>query len=82
MKKVLLVAAVAGLAFASCRKERTCTCTTTSDAPGFVSSTHVMTVDDMKKSDAKKWCQTYTSKATAPVASTLANDSGEKCELK
>lgn len=29
MKKVLLVAAIAGMAFASCKKDRTCTCSIT-----------------------------------------------------
>lgn len=29
MKKVLIIAAVAGLAMVSCKKERTCTCTMT-----------------------------------------------------
>lgn len=82
MKKVLLIAAVAGLAMASCRKDRTCTCTETSDAPGFVADTYVTTYKDIKKKDAKKACQSYTSKVTAPVASTLGNDSGMNCELK
>lgn len=29
MKKTLLIIAIAGLAFASCKKDRTCTCTVT-----------------------------------------------------
>ncbi len=29
MKKILLIAAVAGLTMASCKKDRTCTCTST-----------------------------------------------------
>jgi hypothetical protein len=29
MKKILMIAAVAGLAMASCKKDRTCTCTVT-----------------------------------------------------
>jgi hypothetical protein len=82
MKKTLLIVAVAGLAMASCRKDRTCECKTTSDAPGFVSSTTVYTQKEMKKADAAKMCASYTTKATAPVASTLANDWGQDCELK
>lgn len=81
MKKTLFIVAIASLAFASCRKDRTCTCTDTSDSPGFTSSTEVRTIKEMKKADAKKWCQSYTSKATAPVASPLANDYGMNCEL-
>lgn len=80
MKKVLLVSAIAGLAFASCRKDRTCECKTTSDQPGFVSSTTVQTRTDIKKKDATRWCQSYTSKVTAPVASQYSY--GEDCELK
>lgn len=82
MKKVLLVAAVAGLAFASCRKDRTCTCTEKSDMPGFTADTEVTVYKESKKKDAKKMCQSYTTKATAPVASTYANDYGKNCELK
>jgi hypothetical protein len=80
MKKVLLIAAVAGLAMASCRKDRTCECKTTSDAPGFTSSTSTTTWKDVKKKDARKSCQSYTVKQTAPVAGTYY--SGEDCELK
>lgn len=82
MKKTLLIVAIAGLAMASCRKDRTCTCTEKSDIPGFVADTDVYTQKAMKKADAKKWCQSYTTKATAPVASTYANDYGMTCELK
>ncbi|MCB0410601.1 MAG: hypothetical protein KDD29_10310 [Flavobacteriales bacterium] len=80
MKKVLLVAAVAGLAMASCRKDRTCECKDTSDQPGFVSSTTVYTAKKMKKKDAVKMCQSYTSKVTGPVAAQYYY--GEDCELK
>ncbi|MGE0566379.1 MAG: hypothetical protein AB7O73_00395 [Bacteroidia bacterium] len=80
MKKVLLVAAVAGLAMASCRKDRTCECKSTSDAPGFVSSTDTYTIKKIKKSDALAMCQSYTQKTTAPVASQYYY--GEDCELK
>ncbi len=81
MKK-LLVIAIAGLAMASCRKDLTCTCTEKSDVPGFSADTYVYTYKDTKKKDAKKACQSYTTKQTAPVASTYANDYGMNCELK
>ena len=80
MKKIVLVVAVVGLAMASCRKDRTCTCTSTSDAPGFVSSTEVTVYKDSRKRDAKIACQSYTGKMTAPVASPYS--SGQNCELK
>ena len=80
MKKTLILAAFAGLALASCRKDRTCECKTTSDQPGFTSSTYVRTWKEVKKKDAKNGCQSYTAKTTAPVAGTYTY--GEDCELK
>ncbi|MCA6435227.1 MAG: hypothetical protein ACK5QC_10855 [Bacteroidota bacterium] len=82
MKKSILILSIAGLALASCRKDVTCECKTTSDAQGFVSSTRTTTWNDVKKKDAKKQCQSYTSKTTAPVASTLSNDFGMECTIK
>ncbi|MDO9000729.1 MAG: hypothetical protein Q7W45_13255 [Bacteroidota bacterium] len=81
MKKILLIASVAGLAMVSCKKDRTCECKTTSDAPGFTSSTTVYTVKKSKKtSDITANCVSYTSKQTAPTASTYYY--GQDCELK
>jgi len=80
MKKVLLVAAIAGLAMASCRKDRTCECKSTSDEPGFVSSTQVYTVKKAKKGNTLSMCQSHSSKTTAPVASQYSY--GEDCTLK
>ncbi len=80
MKKIILVAAVAGLFVASCRKDRTCTCVTTSNESGFVSSTRVTTQKSVKGSNAGAWCQSYTQQLTAPVTSTVIE--GEDCTLK
>ena len=81
MKKILLIAAVAGIAMVSCKKDRTCTCITTSDQPGFVSSTDVYTVKKSKKTtDITSDCVSYTSKQTAPVAGTYFY--GQDCTLK
>jgi len=80
MKKSLLLVAFAGLALASCRKDRTCECKTTSDAPGFTSQTRVTVIKESKKKHASNNCQSYTSKQTAPVASTYYF--GEDCTLK
>jgi len=79
MKKILLVAAVAGLAMTSCKKDRTCTCVDTSDQPGFTSETQVTTYKKSKKKDISP-CVSYTSKATAPVAGTYFY--GQDCTLK
>jgi hypothetical protein len=61
MKKVLLfVAVIAAFSFASCKKDHTCTCTTTSTQPGSTSYTSVKTYTKAKKGDAKKACASYT----------------------
>jgi len=78
MKKILLLVAVAGLVAASCRKDLTCECKTTSDQAGFVSTTSVHTMKDTKKKNAD--CNSFTVKLTAPVAGTVTT--GEDCELK
>ncbi|MBL7930764.1 MAG: hypothetical protein JNL60_02625 [Bacteroidia bacterium] len=49
MKKVLLIAAVAGLAFASCKKDYTCECTGT----GYSAQAEYKKV---KKKDAQSSC--------------------------
>lgn len=57
MKKVLLfVAVVSAFSFASCKKDRTCTCVSTSTIPGSTSSTDVKTYTDAKKADARAAC--------------------------
>ncbi|MES2285590.1 MAG: hypothetical protein V4547_07870 [Bacteroidota bacterium] len=56
MKKLLLcVAVISAFSFASCKKDRTCTCTST-HTDGTPASTSVFTAIDAKKSDAKKRC--------------------------
>ncbi len=72
MKKVLLVAAVAGLSMVSCKKDYTCTCTTTDSTDPSVNSSFSYT-GKMKKSDADTWCTNY--KVTAGTLST-------NCSLK
>jgi len=79
MKKItLIVLAVAGVALASCKKDRVCTCTTTSS--NFTSSEKITYFDATKK-DARLLCAgnaTQTDNLT-PVAST---GSKTTCELK
>ena len=53
MKKVLLIAAVAGLSMVSCKKDYTCTCTY-NDGSGTQTVTYQM--KDVKKKDAKSTC--------------------------
>jgi len=80
MKKVLLfVAVVAAFSFASCKKDRTCTCTDTSTMPGSTPSTRVVTYTDAKKGDARAAClsgsRTYDFGGTSYVYTST-------CELK
>jgi hypothetical protein len=57
MKKILLVAAIAGLAMVSCKKEYTCECTVTSNATGTnVTTTASSTTEKMKKQEAIDAC--------------------------
>lgn len=60
MKKILLVAAVAGLTMVSCKKDRTCTCTSSASSGG---SAQVSTVTLVKvtKAQAKANCIKTTS---------------------
>lgn len=68
MKKILLVAAVAGLSMASCKKDHTCECTTTTPNG---SSTTTFTVNETKKkaTDACTALQTSVQSGTTTVTS-------------
>jgi hypothetical protein len=79
MKKItLIVLAVAGVSLASCKKDRTCTCTTTSS--NFTSSEKI-TYFDATKRDARLLC---TERATQTDDLTPVATTGSKttCELK
>ena len=63
MKKTLLIVAIAGLAMASCKKDRTCTCTlaTTSSSGTTVTGQPVVTVDkSVTTGEIKSLCETTT----------------------
>jgi hypothetical protein len=79
MKKIILVAAVAMLALASCKKDRTCSCDfTVSDSNFGNFSLSLDTVyTDMKKADAETLCESNNaSLVTEDGTTTIA------CELK
>jgi hypothetical protein len=80
MKKITLLVAVLSLAMASCRKDRTCTCTDTSDEPGYSSSTYVRTYGSSKKKDVKDQCVSYSYKETTAGADPYTYTT--TCELK
>jgi hypothetical protein len=52
MKKILFIAAVACFVTTSCKKDYTCTCTST----GFWGNTTSTAHAKMKKNDAETWC--------------------------
>ena len=54
MKKVLLIAAVAGLSMVSCKKKYTCECTTTYN--GTTTTSSGTSSEKMKKKDAEAEC--------------------------
>ncbi len=75
MKKIIFIAVVAVASLASCKKDRTCTCTQTSTQPGYTGGTQVYTVVKAKKSDAKKACITSSTTTGGYTYTTT-------CELK
>ena len=80
MKKITYLSIVlAGLAFASCKKDRVCECTYTSTAPGSSSSTDEITLKKVKKGVAGDICESTTNQTTAPVAGYIYTDD---CKLK
>ena len=79
MKKTLLIASIAGLAFASCKKDRTCSCVSSSTLAGSVSTTKVYTYHKVSSTDAKELCVSFTDQVTAPVA---GETTSWTCEIK
>lgn len=82
MKKTLLIVAIAGLAMASCKKDRTCTCTytsTPSSGPATTWTSETTVLKAKKGSALDGQCRSYTYQTTAPVAGTKTDVA---CELK
>ncbi len=78
MKKITLLAiTVIAISFASCKKDRVCTCTTTPTSGTAV--TTETTYFEVKKKDARLYCIGSQTNQTAPVANT---GSKTTCELK
>lgn len=83
MKKITLLAVAAlAISFASCKKDRTCSCTTTvtpASGPAYSSSEDI-TVKKAKKKDAiNGQCRSYSYQVTAPVSGTKTDVA---CTLK
>jgi|GEM_PF-2045430 len=88
MKKIILLAAIAGIAFVSCKKDRTCECTNsiiskTSTQPGYTytpqpaSTTTTKYTKIKKKNVYAQLCvsqeETYSYNQTVYTGSTTAN---------
>lgn len=83
MKKTLLIVAIAGLAMASCKKDRVCECTNThTSSSGTVTTSPATssTVKDIKGGEMKSLCQKSTNAYTdaAGKVTTDVND----CKIK
>lgn len=86
MKKIAILSIVfAGLAFASCKKERECECTETTtlaSSSGSTTTTDPVVsyeIKDIKGGEAKSWCQKSTEVTTSGnTTQTIVND----CKLK
>jgi len=89
MKKTLLIVALASFAMVSCKKERTCTCTTTDTAANGTVTTgqpYVTVYKKIKGGDAKNDCMSTNSENTNSYTSggvtvTSTTKSDTKCEL-
>jgi hypothetical protein len=81
MKKIILMAAVAGFAMASCAKDRTCECNVTPTSGQAY--TYTIKMYDAKKKHAREAC--YASlggKETTVSGSNTTTGDDWKCELK
>lgn len=79
MKKILLIAAVAGFVMTSCKKEYTCECTATVSGGGLpTQTTSASTVIKDKKDAAKTTCENGT-KASVTVNGITSET---KCVIK
>ena len=78
MKKILLIAAVAGLASVSCRKDRTCTCTETPTTG--TATTYTTKMYKVSKDDARERCIGY--QTTTSFGAVSVTGDNVTCELK
>jgi hypothetical protein len=78
MKKITLLAITfVAITFASCKKDRVCTCTDTPTSG--VPTTYQTTYYEVKKKDARLFCIGSQTNQTAPIVNTGTKTT---CELK
>ncbi|MBI2968291.1 MAG: hypothetical protein HYY40_10840 [Bacteroidetes bacterium] len=70
---IIAGAVLVALAFSSCKKEYSCTCTTTDSITGAVVGASTEYTDKMKKKDSEAWCPaSATTSGGLTVTCTLA----------
>jgi hypothetical protein len=81
MKKVLLIAAVAAFAMTSCKKDRSCVCTTVVSYGGTSSTIVSTNTQKSTKKGAEAWCS---AKGTTTYDGVAVTSSGpaSTCEVK
>ena len=83
-KSLFIVAALVAVSFASCKKDRTCTCTSVSTEPGYTSAPETAVFLKSKKHDARQNCMsmkydyTYWTGANVKATATMT----VTCDLK
>ena len=78
MKKITILAVAAlAISFASCKKDRVCTCVTTSSNGTY---TYKTTYFKVKKKDARLFCIGDQTETTTPFGTTTGDKT--TCELK
>ena len=84
MKKIFFVLSVVAISFTACKKDRTCTCTITSNAPttsGYsYTQTTETTMTKVSKGSAKAGC--VSKESTPTVTSGTAYTTTYDCKLK
>jgi len=81
MKKILVIAAVAGLAAVSCKKDRTCECNVTPTSG--TAYTYTIKMYEAKKKHAREACYAQLGGKTTEVSGSTTTTSDDwKCELK
>jgi hypothetical protein len=81
MKKIILPIIACAAMFVACKKDRTCTCTTTSDAPGSTSVTTTQLAGHAKKNEARRLTNCY-STVTEYTTSSATYHITDDCKLK
>jgi hypothetical protein len=81
MKKIILPIIVCATVFVACKKDRTCTCTTSSDVPNSTSYTTTELVGHAKKNEARRVSGCYSTVSEYTTSAGTYHTTRE-CDLK